>query len=323
MLSGLLRKYQSVDISKIRAGSFLKVQQEIELAKISRIVAGSGWKNVVSCPLCGSEDRKSELTKHGVEYVGCLNCSVRYSSKIPANPDDVYKSPNYLSYSKEDTEEHYNYRRERFGRERVAILERYCGDLDKKYLLDVGCGNGFFLSAAMEKCRHCYGTEFSDRLREFSMKKTGLTIFNKRLDELSRESFDIITLFDVIEHIPDPIPFMRSIDRILRPGGYLLIFTPNFDSFSIRVMQQYSSIVDPTEHVVLYSIPSLSFLSSSLGYEIVYHETQGLDIANILSFQQFMEEHQNAFLLQWNAELQAMINESGCGDYGRVMVRKP
>ena len=323
MLSQLLKTHKSVDISKMRSATFLQTQDEIELAKLSGILDGSGWKEVASCPVCGSAEKNLEFKKHSVELVCCLNCGTRYSSRIAANLDDVYKNPGYLAYSKEDTDEHYDYRRERFGRERVDILERHCGDLTEKRLLDVGCGNGYFLSAVMEKCKHCYGSEFSGKMREFARRKTGLTVFGESLDDLPEKGFDIITLFDVIEHIPDPIPFMRSIDRILNPGGFVLIFTPNFDSFSIRVMCEYSSIIDPTEHVVLYTLPSLHYLAGKLGYEVVYEETQGLDMQNVLSMQQYKGEELNEFLNQWHNELQAMINAAQCGDYGRIMIKKP
>src|SRR5512138_1489503 len=210
MLSRLMQTHQVVDPTKMRADDFLQAQSGIEQAKLRAILAGSGWKKIQSCPVCGAVENRLEFEKHSVKYVCCLTCDTRYTSHIAANLDDVYKSPGYLSYSKEDSDDHYNYRRERFGRERVDILERYCGDLSDKRILDVGCGNGYFLSVAMERCQHCFGTEFSEKLRQFTQHKTGLTIFSQNLDDLPEYGFDIITLFDVIEHIPDPITFMRS-----------------------------------------------------------------------------------------------------------------
>jgi 2-polyprenyl-3-methyl-5-hydroxy-6-metoxy-1,4-benzoquinol methylase len=323
MLSDLIKKYPPVDVSKMRADAFLKVQDDIEQAKLRGIEAGSGWKDVPACPLCGHERRTPEFPKHGIDLACCQRCQVRYGVKIPANLADVYRNAGYVSYSKADDEAHYNYRRERFGRERVGILEKYCGALGDKRILDVGCGNGYFLSVAMEKSRHCFGTEFSDRLRAFAQEKTGLTIYNKTLADLPERGFDVITLFDVIEHIPEPMPFMREVDRILDHGGSVLIFTPNFDSLSIKVLKAYSSIVDPTEHVVLFNRPSLEWLAQHLGYEVIYFETHGLDIQNILAGQRYKGEPLDEFLMQWHHELQSTINESRCADYGRIMIRKP
>jgi 2-polyprenyl-3-methyl-5-hydroxy-6-metoxy-1,4-benzoquinol methylase len=323
MLSKIMQTHQVVDPSKMRAPDFLKAQDEMERNAIQAVQSGSGWRVVPACPVCGAMESRPEFKKHSIEYVCCLKCETRYTTQIPAQLDDIYNDAAYRPYTLGDTDEqHYQYRRERFGRERVGILERYCGDLTDKFILDVGCGNGYFLSVAMEKCRHCFGTEFSEKLRDFTQRKTGLTVYNRRLEELPALGFDIITLFDVIEHIPDPLPFMRAIDRILRPGGSILIFTPNFDSFSIRVMREYSSIAVPTEHIVLYTLPSLHFLADKLGYTVVYEETQGLDVVNVLSMQQLKRESQNDFLMEWNNELQAMINASKCGDYGRILFRK-
>jgi 2-polyprenyl-3-methyl-5-hydroxy-6-metoxy-1,4-benzoquinol methylase len=135
-------------------------------------------------------------------------------------------------------------------------------------------------------------------------------------------AFDIITLFDVIEHVPAPARFMEAVLKLLKTGGHILIFTPNFDSFSIRVMREHSSIVDPTEHVILYTWPSLKYLADALRLETIYFETQGLDIQNILSMMQGGDGGAEKFLTRWVNELQAMINRSSCGDYSRIMFRK-
>lgn len=323
MLSQLMKTHRMVDPSKMRAADFLKVQRDIEQSKLNAILAGSGWAGVSACPVCGALENRVEFEKFSVNYVCCLVCDTRYTDHIAANLDDVYKSAGYLSYSIGDSDEHYNYRRERFGKERVGILEKYCGDITEKRILDVGCGNGYFLSVAMEKSKYCFGTEFSDKLRKFTQDKTGLPVFSEDLDHLPERNFDIITLFDVIEHIPNPLPFMQAVDRLLNPGGSILIFTPNFDSFSIRVMREHSSIIDPTEHVILYTLPSLRFLAEKLGYGVVYQETQGLDVVNVLSMQQYKGEQLDRCLVEWNNELQAIINTSQCADYGRIMFRKP
>ncbi len=322
-LSALMATHRSVDVSKMRAAAFLDVQDQIEKVKLAAIEAGSGWKSVDACPLCGSRSRHPELVKHGITLVGCDQCDLRYGAQIPAVLDDVYKNPAYASYSKEDNDEHYNYRRERFGRERVQILERHCGSLADKRLVDVGCGNGYFISVARESCPQTFGTEFSDRMRKFATAKTGLPIFSEGLDQLPETGFDIVTLFDVIEHIPDPNPFMAAIDRILNPGGYVLIYTPNFDSFGVRVMGARHSVVDPTEHVLLYTMPSLRFLAARFGYQIVYRETAGLDVQSIISMHDSTGTPRPEFLTSWTNEIQAMVNASSCGDYARILLRKP
>jgi len=322
MLQNLMARSLDVDVSRMRDRDFLARQRELEEAKRQRIETGSGWREVVACPTCGSTDSIADVHKAPVTLRCCSECGLRYGDRIPANPADVYAPEEYQSFSLADTEDHFQYRRERFGRERMRILERCCGDLSKKKLLDVGCGNGYFLSAAMEHCGQCFGTEFSARLRGFAIEKTGLQIFDRNLAELPERDFDIITLFDVIEHIADPVAFMRAVSSILRPGGHVLVFTPNFDSFSIRVMGQHSSIIDPTEHVILFTLPSLEQLGRVLGFQTVFRETQGLDVENILALSHFQGREPDLILTERGAELQAMINGSDCGDYARILYRK-
>jgi len=87
-------------------------------------------------------------------------------------------------------------------------------------------------------------------------------------------------------------------------------------------MREHSSIVDPTEHVILYTRQSLNYLADALHLETIYFETQGLDIQNILSMFYGSNKDVEKFLIRWVNELQAMINRSSCGDYSRIMFRK-
>lgn len=322
MLKELLTAYKPVDTSQMRSTDFLTRQKEIELDKIRRVLKGSGFTRVSMCPLCGSSDSKLELTKHSIDLLHCLVCDVRYSARIPADLNDIYDDVHYVVHSKEDSDEHFKYRRTRFGSERVNILEALCGDLTDKQILDIGCGTGFFISSAAEKCKHVYGAEFSDIRRGEAMRRTGLTVFSQSLEKLPKRDFDIITAFDVLEHVPEPIPFMRSIDEILNPDGYLFLFVPNFDSFSMTVMREYSPAVDSTEHVLLYNHSSLRFLAKIFDYEIVYTETQGMDIDNILSMSEYLHKPTDKYLVEWKHELQAMINAAQCADSLRIILKK-
>lgn len=322
MLSKLLEQHIPVDVSKMRAPDFLASQERIELKKLKSVQEGHGWKMVARCPVCGSGEYQHELGKHGIPLVRCAACDLRFHTRIPADPNDIYQASGYDLYSKEESEEHFSYRRERFGRERVRLLERHCGGLSDKVLLDVGCGDGYFLSVAKEACKRCFGSEFSQRLAETARARTGVTVYREPLENFPERPFDIITAFDVIEHIPEPVSFMQAAGSLLAPRGYLLLYTPNFDSFSVRVLREHSSIVDGTEHVVLFNHTSLEALGQRAGFDVLYTETRGLDISSIMAFQSYLGEEIDSFLKQWLNELQAMIDASRCADYLRVIYRK-
>lgn len=322
MLSKLLERHIPVDIDKLRNADFLESQRKVELEKMDRVTKGHGWKRVPACPVCGHERYKEELEKHGIPLVQCKNCELRFHTKIAVDPNDVYQNSSYTVYTKEDSEEHFQYRKERFGKERIKLLEHHCGDLSEKKLLDVGCGNGYFLSAAREKCGSCIGLELSAHLAEIARKNSGVPVYCKLLTEFPDADIDIITAFDIIEHVQDPLQFMRDAARHLKVGGCILLYTPNFDSLSVKVLREYSSIVDGSEHVILFNHSSLEELGKMAGLKVVYAETRGLDIHSILAFQSCLGEEPNAFLSRWLNELQAMVDASGCGDYLRVIYRK-
>jgi 2-polyprenyl-3-methyl-5-hydroxy-6-metoxy-1,4-benzoquinol methylase len=246
-----------------------------------------------------------------------------FHTRIPADPADVYHDEEHLAYPMDEAfEEHYRYRVERFGRERVRLLQKYCGDLSDKKILDVGCGNGYCLMALKETGAQCFGSEFSKKWRSFAMEKTGVTVYEEPLEHFPQRDFDVLTLFDVIEHIEKPVPFMEAAGRLLKPGGRVLIYTPNFDSFSIRVMGKYSNHISPHGHLIFFNRKALDYLGHKTGFRIVHSETRGLDVHSILSYQEYQGEQRDPFLVRWGDEIQAMIDASGSGDYIRIIYEK-
>ncbi|MFA6601139.1 MAG: methyltransferase domain-containing protein [Candidatus Omnitrophota bacterium] len=322
MLSRLLKEHIQVDIARMRKKDFLKFMEEHESEVLKRIMARHGRKEVRECPLCGSSEFTEELIKDDSPLVRCHRCELRYHQKIPRDLMDVYGDSDKIIYPMDDTEGHYEYRRERFGKERVRLLERHCGNLSNKKILDVGCGNGFFLSALKETGAECVGSELSEQWRQFTGKKTGLRIYGDPLESFPVKDFDILTMFDVIEHLEKPVPFMAAACKLLKPKGHILVYTPNFDSFSLRVMGKCSNNIGPNEHLILFSYPSLETLGRLTGLTILHKETRGLDIHSILSYQDYLDVGRDPFLTQWGDELQAMIDAAGCGDYIRVIYSK-
>jgi len=321
MLSKLLERHIPVEITKMRVRDFLSRQQESQSRIFENVQRGHGWKSVSSCPVCGSDEYEHELEKHNIQLSRCVNCELRFHTKIPADPNDIYQDPSWAVNTKED-EEDFEYRRERFGRERIKLIEDHCGTVSDKVLLDVGCGNGYFLSAVKEVFKRCVGSELSEHLKELAEKKTGLLIYREELERFPERDFDIITAIDVIEHISTPVRFMKAARDLLKPGGHILLYTPNFDSFSIRVMREYSAIVG-IGHVILFNHVSVAKLGQLSGLEMIHTETRGLDVHSIISYQEYLDEEPNVFLVQWLDELQTMIDGSGTGDYLRVIYRKP
>ena len=322
MLSRILQEHVFVDVGKIRAKQFIADQLALSDSKAAKVEQNHGWKHIAKCPLCRSSEKEELLRKGSSALVGCQGCNLRYMTRQPRDLNDVYNDQQYTLSTKEYDKEHFEYRKSRFGKERVAFLEKHCGCLKEKKILDIGCGNGFFLAAVSEVCDHCVGSEFSTEIRRQARKNTGVPVYGELLAEFPERDFDIVTAFNVVEHVPAPLDFGRDIMQLLKPDGYVYVYTPNYDSLSIRVLKDLSPLIDVTEHPMLFTADSLEHFGSMLGLQVVHMETRGLDVNTIISFLDHIGEPTGLFLEKWGNEVQAVIDASGAAEGLRMLFRK-
>ena len=104
-------------------------------------------------------------------------------------------------------------------------------------LLDVGCATGSFLSVAQAKGWDCRGVEVSAFAATQARKRTGCEIFCGKLEDapFADGTFDVITMWDLLEHLPDPLQGLEKARRLLKPSGLLLVNTPNENSLLRQV----------------------------------------------------------------------------------------
>lgn len=142
-------------------------------------------------------------------------------------------------------------------------------------LLDIGCATGFFLNVARSDFEAA-GAEPSEWAAGFARKKFGLDVtcgdFQKM--DFAPESFDAVTMIDVIEHLCDPSAAVEKVAGVLKPSGYIYLVTPNIESFSARVLRGKWWGLRPA-HLYYFSVPTLSALLASRGFEIVMARSFG------------------------------------------------
>jgi putative addiction module CopG family antidote len=101
-------------------------------------------------------------------------------------------------------------------------------------VLDIGCGSGFYLAALREAGWDGEGIEPGETAAQFARKHCGLPVHNSNAEEALAAcrdgSFDLVTMWHVLEHLPDPAKVLAEVRRILRPGGTLMLEVPNFSS---------------------------------------------------------------------------------------------
>ena len=134
-------------------------------------------------------------------------------------------------------------------------------------LLDLGCGNGNFLLRARQVGWHTLGVELDPKAAALAHQR-GLDVKVGDINILENESaFDGITLSHLIEHVHDPVAVITACYRLLKPGGWIWLETPNIDSQGHQLYGKYWRGLEAPRHLVLFNNNSLRHLLSTVGFE--------------------------------------------------------
>lgn len=290
----------------------------IDLKKaIKRVERGSGWKVILSCLVCGSKKYVPYLTKFKINIKLCTRCMSGFSSKMPKNFNDIYDNKEQFNHHQRSYELTRKYRIKRFGYERLNLILKF-----KKSgkLVDIGCGNGWFLEVA-KKHFSVKGVEPNNSLLNFTAEKLQIEVYEK-IDSLKKSEYDVITLFDVIEHVNKPMEYLKQISEKLKTGGIILIYTPNRDSLGFSYMKENQNLVIPPYHMTYLSPQSFNFIPNSL--KVIYLKTFGLDFGDIYAYQRDVLNRQNvANIIKKNDRvIQNVIDSLGFGNHLRIVLKK-
>lgn len=218
----------------------------------------------MTCKICDSSFL--EDFKHGkVHLYSCKNCKVVFNYEFPEqNEIDAYYQNEY-KISLNDT---YNDERRRYFRfsENISLIKDMMQySKPPSSLLDIGCDKGYYIDEARRYGYNVFGTELSKSANLYT-KKLKLDVRQDISD--FDQKFDNITLWHVLEHIPDPVTFLTNIKSQLNRPGYLYIRVPAFDSYWSQILKDKWDWLQPENHLFHYSLESLEYLLKSIGFDI-------------------------------------------------------
>lgn len=175
------------------------------------------------------------INLNGTYAVGrCVNCGFLFRNPTYTlkGLERAYNSGGYASFL---TGEYSRKRTQLYGYfyDLLEVDSRTQG-FERKRVLDIGCGFGLLLNFLQSKGWDPYGVDFASDAITYGQKELGLkniSVGNLEYDSFEENYFDMVTLASVIEHLDDPMDMLARIRRVLRPGGVLLITTPNAGSF--------------------------------------------------------------------------------------------
>ena len=208
---------------------------------------------------------------HHAQIVQCVHCGYVY-----ANPR--WSETELLTAYTAVTDDMYV--QERTGREltfqkHLQAMEKVVGSADGRSLLDVGAYIGVFVEIAMAAGWAVCGVEPSN-WAALEAQKQGLNVINGTQDapQLNGRQFDVITMWDVIEHVDDPSAEIAKSYQLLKPGGWLVVHTMDIDSFMARLMgRRWPWLMDM--HLHYFSQKTLAQMLTQNGFEVVWSGAQG------------------------------------------------
>ena len=211
------------------------------------------------CPFCESENTRSYLklkdyflSQEDFEILECDNCKLLFTTPRPdvSVIGNYYKSEDYLSHN-----EHkkglvpwiYNQVK------KVNIRNKYkiaCKDITNANLLDFGCGVGDFLHYAQQNGCEITGCDMSEDARKYASEKLGKTIVSPdEIFALPHSTFDVITMWHVLEHIDDLRFQTEQLHRLIKDNGRLVIAVPNYKSYDAQHYKDKWAAYDVPRHL--------------------------------------------------------------------------
>jgi SAM-dependent methyltransferase len=234
-----------------------------------------------NCFACEGFDLEQEFEKHGFKYVSCRNCSTLF-----VNPRPSFRKLNDFYENSESAKFWINEffapvaeaRRKEIFSPRAEYVHNNFLDKEIKTIGDIGAGFGIFLEELknINSDARYIAIEPSVEQAEICRNK-GLEVECCALEEMERfkDEFDLLTAFELIEHLFNPKDFFTRVRALLKQGGYLLITTLNGQGFDIQLLWKNSKSVYPPHHLNFFNPCSISLLLEKRGFEVVNVSTPG------------------------------------------------
>ena len=235
------------------------------------------------CECCGSLIFSPvHLRRDNTLVVHCEECHLEFVNPLPAVEAMQENYHKEMIGNETESGLYSNYILERQTRAlsfsklyntRLNLIESFCPE--KGNLLDIGCGAGFFLNCAKERGWNCYGLEILPEYIKFAQENFALdNIQLESLDEslsYDANTFDVVTLWDLIEHLRYPQSCLKRIHHVMKPGGLLIMWTPNVKNaiFQKENWAGYKIL----QHFYFFQRDSLNRMLEKSGFKIVYSKT--------------------------------------------------
>lgn len=234
---------------------------------------------IKNCPVCGSEAQRLFLecvdftvSKAVFSIRTCGACGFAFTSPRPADSDlgAYYESEDYISHSNTNkgiVSRLYQTVRKRTLKRKLSLVNT---NGKKGAILDIGCGTGEFLGTCKQDGWKALGIEPNPSAREQAQKNHGLEVREEEaMNSLAAKSFDVITLWHVLEHVPGLNERVQKIKELLKDNGLLVVAVPNRNSHDAAYYGKFWAAYDVPRHLWHFRPQDIRQLMEKHGMEVV------------------------------------------------------
>lgn len=232
------------------------------------------------CINCQTEMIKF-FNKNDFRIKRCPKCNLLAVENIPEDLAPYYREGYFTGDASLDGYMDYEYEKEVGKKSYEKILdkiEKLSGKKGKINLFEVGCATGSFLNQALKRGWGVAGMDISEYAAKEAANK-GLCVTSETLEDFDIEKhkgiYDVVCMFDVIEHVRHPDKDLEIIYKILAPGGIFVCLTPDAGSFYARFLGRKWHAFVPPQHLFYFSNSNLSSLLRKAGLKVIYSRHHG------------------------------------------------
>ena len=246
--------------------------------------------NITECPLCGKTLFKKSatcidhyVTGESFDICRCLHCGFLFTQNVPCESEigKYYDTSDYISHS--DTHKGiinsiYHQVRRYMLSKKARLIERISG-LNKGVLLDIGTGTGYFSGFMKKRGWQVYATEKSPQARNFAEKQFKIHVDEpEMLNDYKKNSFDVITLWHVMEHLERLNQTWEKLNFLLKERGILLIAVPDPNSFDANKYKNMWAAYDVPRHLWHFTPSTMQQFGAKHGFILAETHAMPFDV---------------------------------------------
>ena len=279
--------------------------------------------HIRKCPLCNGDTSKEAFKIDGFSYHECSHCDSLYTKPHLRDGvlDALYSDGTYQVYQDNLVKKGKEIRKGILEERKFFQIKNFIDKDSVPSLLDIGCGSGTFLDVCKQNGWQVEGVDPSPLASKSVFENYNIEVHQGDFNKIKlNKTFDVVTLWGVLEHMSDPIATIKKVKELLNNDGIFVFEVPSADCFTSEYLKKNNfsptRYIESGRHNIFFSKKLIGQIAKNLNLKIEYLETNGLDIQTIL-----LKEFENE-ITEKIMNIQDTLNDLLLGDHYRVFMRK-